>query len=246
MVRTDSAAQEAVNGSPLSAISREEENRTVKRNVIIAIVALGLGITGYLGSRLVSQKGYAQQPAAVAPQTKVALLNLMQVIKNYGKFTNFQNEVKTLLQPYQDRDKAIKQQIEAHTKELQKPDLQPAQREQFEKNLKAYQRQLEDNSNDAKMVLAKKNDEQMLILYKEVADASQRYAASHGFEMVLHFNDADPATPDYWSPMNVARKMQAGSCMPLYVANGLDITKEIVAYLNSNYRGPTTTQTPAH
>ena len=70
-------------------------------------------------------------------------------------------------------------------------------------------------------------------------DMAQRYAASQGIELVLHFNDADEKTQpaEFWSPANVARKMQAGACMPLYITQGMDISEALVGMLNSNVTG---------
>jgi hypothetical protein len=45
----------------------------------------------------------------------------------------------------------------------------------------------------------------------------------------------------FYNPMNVARKLQTPSLMPLYVANGMDITGQMLSYLNSQYRGPRAT-----
>jgi len=194
---------------------------------------LTLGVAIYVTSHSSAQQGGG---VGAEPRTRIALVNLAQVIKSYQKVITFQQEVKGLLTPYQDKAKGIQQQIEAHTKELQKTDLQPPNREQLEKNLRAYQRQLEDLNNDAKAFWAKKNDEQMLILYKEVMDATQRYAVSHSFELVVHYNDATPEMPEYWHPGNVARKIQAGACIPMYIHPGMEITKPIVDTLNEAFR----------
>jgi Skp family chaperone for outer membrane proteins len=196
----------------------------------------------YLGSRLWAQPGAApgqpapQAPAAAEPHTRIALLNLSYVVKNYDKFKAFQAEMKNSLQTFQDRDKAKAAQIEAINKELAKGEAVPApQREAYMKQLKQVEREKEDNSNDARNFLGKKSDEQMVILYREVQDTAQRYAVAHNFELVLHYNDAiDPN--EYWSPANVMRKMQAGACMPLYYTPGMEISQQVVLALNANYK----------
>lgn len=192
---------------------------------------LTLGVAIYVTSHSAAQQG----GGVPEPRTRIALVNLAQVIKTYKKVIAFQNEVKGSLQPLQEKAKGIQQQIEAHTKELQKTDLAAATREQLEKNLRAYQRQMEDLNNDAKASWAKKNDEQMVILYKEVMDVAQRYAASHSFELVMHYNDATTDMPEYWHPGNVARKIQAGACIPMVIHPGMEITKSVVDTLNAVY-----------
>ncbi len=201
-----------------------------KLTVLIGMLSLATAIG-------VSSVGQAQNPAApgggTTPQTRIALINLSQVFKGYTKVTNFANENKALLQPYQDKAKTIQLQIEAHTKELEKKDLAESKRIETEKNLKAWQRQMEDLSNDAKLVFAKKNEEQMLIVYKEVMDVAQRYAGAHGYELVMQYNDVPTNSPEFYSGGNVARKLQAGACIPMYIAPGLDITQGVVDTLNA-------------
>jgi Skp family chaperone for outer membrane proteins len=190
----------------------------------------------------VSSVGRAQQPPAGAGggalHTRIALINLAQVFKGYNKVTSFANENKAMLQPYQEKAKGIQAQIEAHTRELEKKDLQEAKRIEYERNLKAYQRQMEDVSNDAKLLFGKKNEEQMLIVYKEVMDTAQRYALANGYELVMHFNDVLPDQPEFYSSGNVSRKIQAGACIPMYVAPGMDITKNVISTLNQNVPAP--------
>ncbi len=99
--------------------------------------------------------------------------------------------------------------------------------------MKDLKRKIEDNNTEAKLVLGKKSDDQMKILYMDVLEAAQRYAISHEFDMVLHYNDA-VTKEDYFSAMNIARKVQTGALMPLYAAPGMDISTEVVHMLNYN------------
>jgi Skp family chaperone for outer membrane proteins len=209
----------------------EEEKRTVKRKLTVLFGMLGLAVA--IG---VSSLGRAQNPPAPGGgptlQTRIALINLAQVFKGYQKVTNFANENKQMLQPYQDKAKTISVQIEAHTKALEQKDLQEARRAELEKNRTAYTRQMEDLSNEAKLLFTKKNEEQMLIVYKEVMDAAQRYAVSHGYELVMHYNDVPTSSPEFYSAGNVSRKIQAGACIPMYTAPGMDITDGVIQMLN--------------
>jgi Skp family chaperone for outer membrane proteins len=231
-------------GSGTAAVGRlEEENGNVKSKVYVLLGMLTLGV-----AICVSSMTRAQQPAAGGGtlNTRIALINLAQVFKNYDKVKAFSAENRKMLEPYSEKAKGIQQQIEAHTKELEKKDLPEAKRFEYEKNLKSWQRQMEDVSNDAKMIYAKKNEEQMLIVYKEVMDMAQRYAVAHGFELVMHFNDVPiESASEYYNPMNVSRKIQAGACIPMYIAPGMEITKQVYEALNTRY-GPTTAAPAVH
>jgi len=105
------------------------------------------------------------------------------------------------------------------------------------KKLKVYKRQLDEVSHDAKVLYAKKNEEQMVIVYKEIMEAAQRYARKHDIDLVMHYNDVPPDQPDFYSAVNVSRKIQAGACIPMVIAPGMDITKATTAELNEKYDG---------
>jgi Skp family chaperone for outer membrane proteins len=212
--------------------------------VAAGVAALCGGI--YAVGRLTAQQpqpGAPAQPAA-RPSTRIGLINLTYVIKNYNKFKAFQDEMKGQLKGYEEKDKDFAKQAELWAKKLSDPTATPADKENAEKYITELQRKREDNSKDAKAALSKKSDEQMVILYKEVQDAAQRTAVGHSCEMVLHYNDATEQA-DYWSPGNVLRKMQAGSCFPLYAMPGMDISVEVAQTLNASYRPAAPAAPPA-
>ncbi len=91
---------------------------------------------------------------------------------------------------------------------------------------------MEDNQAEAKVVLGKRSDDEMKTLFLDVYEAAQRYAASHDFELVLHYNDA-VTKEDFLSSQNIARKLNTGALMPLITMPSLDISRELVSMLNS-------------
>jgi Skp family chaperone for outer membrane proteins len=202
---------------------------------LLATFALGLAI---LMTGLSSAQTPAPQPAVQQATTRIAVLNLSYVVKNYQKYIAFTAQMKKDMAWYEDKAKGKKATLEGLAKDLQKPDLQAPVREKLEKDIKQTQRELEDIGNDGKRYLGQKSDEQLVQLYREVQEVAQRYATARGFEMVLHFNDALASTPDYYSATNVARKMQAGALMPLYVHPSMDISWQVVQTLNAGYKPP--------
>lgn len=175
------------------------------------------------------------QPAASQPTTRIAILNLSYVVKNYTKYTDFTNDMKKQVEVYETRVKAKKASYDQVVKEATKPDVTPQNREAYEKQIKSIQRELEDITNEGKRFVGQRSDEQMVALYGEIQRTAVRYAGARGYEMVLHFNDAQANTPEYLSPANIARKMQAGALMPLYVHPSLDISPLVVQTLNQGY-----------
>ncbi len=115
-----------------------------------------------------------------APRTRMGLVNMAQVLRDYVKVAALTAENQKLLKPYQEKLQDLKEQIDAHTKALEQKDLSEESRAQHQKKLKARQRELEDVSNDYKVQFAKKNEEQMTSVYKEVAEAAQALCQGQG------------------------------------------------------------------
>jgi Skp family chaperone for outer membrane proteins len=202
----------------------------VKKTLFVAGGILALGVLCYVG-RLWAQQTPSTGPSAQgAPRTRIALINLTYVVKYYDKYKVYQEEMKGAIQPFQARDKEYRRQAEELAKSVPTPP--PAdKREEIEHKMKEFKRKIEDNDTEAKLAVSKKSDEQMKILYHDVVTAAQSYAVSRDFDLVLHYNDAT-TEEDFLSTQNIARKLQSGALMPLWAAQGMDISKEVVAMLN--------------
>lgn len=210
----------------------------MKRTFYVAAGALVLGVVVFFCAR-----GWAQTPGTTPPATatasnaksKVAMFNLTYVLKHYQKFSAFETDLKATMKGYQTKEADMKKQGEDLAKALQNTKLTGEQREKIEKDIKALQRKMEDNRVEGSKVIMKKQGEQLKILYMEVRTAVARYAASHGYDVVMHYNDA--ITNDlYFSNENIARKMGAGALMPIYMGHGVDISMDLVRNLNAAYK----------
>jgi Skp family chaperone for outer membrane proteins len=220
----------------------------VKRKAIIA--AAGVAVVGaliYVGG-LWAQSAVPSVPAkpAAAPRTKIALLNLTYVITYYGKYQAYKEEMKGLAKPYEEKIKAKQAELEVFRKEATNPATQQARVEEIQKQAKTLQFEMEGISTDAKSVLAKKAEGQMVELYKEVVSAAQRYAVSHDFDIVLQFNA--PIEKDaYFTPGNVERLIGAGALIPIHYSKENEISYDVLTALNAAYRpaGPAASAAPA-
>jgi Skp family chaperone for outer membrane proteins len=224
--------------------SSEQENRIVKKTILALGGFLALGVLCYVGqlSGQTQQPNYPPQAAAApaAPRTRIALLNLTFVIKNYQKYKNFQDEIKGVVEPFQKTDANLRAELDSLRKQAEASASKgepPQTRELLERKAKDVQRRMEDNTAEAKLKLGARSDEEMKILFTDVYQAAHGYAASHDFELVLHYNDA-VSGEDYLSAQNIARKLNSGALMPLITTPSLDISKDIVALLNSNMPSP--------
>jgi Skp family chaperone for outer membrane proteins len=199
----------------------------VKRKFGYVAAVAALAAAAYLGSRLWAQ-GATGTPKL---QTKIAVINLPLVIKNYEKYKMYEKDLEEFAKGYQDKETKIKADM---TKARNDGKLSP---EDKEFQMKKYQRDLEDLGAQFKKEFSKKQEEQLVTLYQEVERMVAAVAQYNGFEMVLQYSDAiDPK--DKNNPMIIQRKVLGGVCVPMYAAPGLDISKQVYDNLNHYYKNP--------
>jgi RNA polymerase sigma factor (sigma-70 family) len=167
-------------------------------------------------------------PAPPAPRGRVAVFNLTAVVKGHAKFKAFQEEAKADLKAYEDRIKKKQAELDDLRRRIQNA---PQDKETLDAQARAAQREVEDLNSEARRVIGEKTDKQSVELYKEIQAAARRYAKDHDLELVLHYTDSADGD-DALSAANVARKMQAAACVPIYAADGVDITADIINVLN--------------
>lgn len=211
----------------------------MKRTLFLLVGVVALGTAIYASSKL-----WAQTPGAVpsGTKTKVGVLNLTYVIKNYDKFKSYQDDLKRKVDPFMAKDTLWKTDGEKLAKEAQNQATSAARRDEIEKKLKEYQRLIEDNKADAQKVLVKEQEAQLVTLYQDIRTVVDKFAVAHGYDLVFHYNDVI-TKEEYWSPSNIARKMQAGAAMPMYISGGVDISASVLQTLNAG--GGTTPTSPA-
>src|SRR5437763_15856478 len=107
----------------------------MKRSAAWVLVGLSLGAAVYFGRNL------GAVPAPSAPQTRVAVLNLRWVIKNYDRYQRFIEVMKKEEKKFVDIMQAKQQQLENLNREAQS--LQGPQREAKEKEIRDLERDME-------------------------------------------------------------------------------------------------------
>jgi Skp family chaperone for outer membrane proteins len=208
---------------------------------ILALSVVALGAVVCAG-RLWNQAGAnppgtpaAPAPAAGPPRTRIALINIGHVVRNYEKFKVYEDQIKAAFKGFQDREGGIKKKAEDLAKEAQKVGTTDQRKEAIKTELKGLGRQLEDVQNEFKQSMGKQQEQQLVALYSDVRVIAERFAVEKSYDLVLHYNDA-VEEKDYWSGANVARKMQAGALIPLYYPAGTDVSQEIINRLNAVHK----------
>ena len=211
----------------------------MKRNLFIVAGVTVLGIAGYMrahGQQYNPGQQPIQQVTNIAPiRTRVAVINLQSVIKQYRKWSAFETEYK---QKYDDFNKEFeRKKAEATNLKSQYDRTTDDQaREAIQRQMRALDRDVQDMGENAKKLLSKMRDEQASQIYREVEQAVEAFARANDIEMVLHFNDALVDT-DKNNPLNIQSKLQTRALFPMYVAPGMDITNTIAGMLNQRLNG---------
>ena len=204
----------------------------MKRTAITLSTILAVGLAAYVVSHLQAQNGIQQVNAAGPAASRVAIINLMGVLKQYHKWQAFDENYKNVAKEY---EKAFERKRDALV-ELKKTfdaTVENDKRDQLQAQMKQVERETQDLSEQAKKQLGKYREDNAVQIYKEVQAAVERYARAHVIGLVMHYEDA--LTPaEVYHPMNVMHKLQMQPCIPMYVDSEMDITNQVAAMLNQS------------
>jgi Skp family chaperone for outer membrane proteins len=208
----------------------------VKRSMVFLAALATLAGATYLTSQMFAQGpgGAGAAPAAC----KIGLINMAAVLKGYNKFSVYNNEIEKIRLEYEKKDGDLKKTQKAWQDYYVNPKTEAGKKEEAEKNLTQLAAAIEVNKKEYGNVRARKSDEQMVQMWKEVENAIQKFAPPNGFHLVMHYSE--PLTDaDKYSPPNIQRKLvgpgSSGGVCPLYFASSMDISLDIVNTLNGMY-----------
>jgi len=209
----------------------------VKRTFVVVAGLLAVGAAAYLGSRVWGQNQGGGQPSGGPLRTRIALVNMVQVLKNYTKFKQDEEHLKTDIKAVEGQIEPLRNRLIQLKTEINKPGVEAAAREPMEKEGRQIQIKLQDLQEEANKKLGKMQGDMAVKIYHEVEEAVQLFARVNDIELVLMYNDADRNSPnkenEFYSPGNVGRKMTMfGPAMPLVYDPRMDITVAVTQMLN--------------
>lgn len=210
----------------------------MKRTILLVMGAAGLALAGYCGTRLSAQTGTTAATPAAGTGTRVAVVNVGQVFSKYEKAKTFKSELEETLKPYKTEAEKLRKGVLYYQEQLEKKNFKDYTKEQFEQGILDHKRKLEDLDRNVRSVIGKKQEDQLVQLWKEVNTHIQAFAQANGIHLVMGYGD--PLTPEEMTAFpNINRKMQGmdlGSVTPLFVGQGLDISGDVVRSLNDHYQ----------
>jgi Skp family chaperone for outer membrane proteins len=204
------------------------------------MATLGVGV--YLGSQVFAQQGGAgNHPSTSAEplRTRIAVVNLVQVLKKYSKFQSCDAELKQQITKAKEGLDPLEKQIRALQAKAQLPETPAADRETIKRDLERLTLQYREKAEDADKAFMKRSGELAVQIYKEVEDTVETFARHNAIELVLMYNDALKSQPAefYSAPYVQQRLKMPNAVMPLYVDPRMDITEAIAQMLNRRVSG---------
>jgi Skp family chaperone for outer membrane proteins len=201
---------------------------------LVGLAAATLILCSTAAAQQPGQPSQQYQPPPT-PKTKIAILNLQQVVKNYEKWKVFEEEYKRNYKSFDAEFEKIKAEGLKLKEQLTKEPPDSANAEAMKRRLKELDRMVQDLGDNAKSRLLKLQDDMSIHIYQEVEAAVGAYAKANDIDLVMQFNDGVQPN-DKNNPQNIQRKMQTGACMPMYWVDGMDISPTIIIMLNNHYK----------
>jgi Skp family chaperone for outer membrane proteins len=173
---------------------------------------------------------WSRSPEKPTRTPHCGLINTAYVLKHWSKASQFSKEMQEHYKPFQTKEQQLREQMLEVQKELLDSSLAQEKRDQLQKRVQNLTDSLQQNSKSARDALQEKSGKQLLALYQDLHEASRRYAEAHDLESVICY--ADAVTPeDLANPHLIENKLKTSACWPMYMAPGVDISKEILAEL---------------
>ncbi|HMP04589.1 MAG TPA: OmpH family outer membrane protein [Gemmatales bacterium] len=198
---------------------------------IVAVCGLAALATGvYIGNTVTAQGNAGG--AAVVARTRIAFLNLNEVVKAYPKFKNLQETMKQKDKFYMDKIKVLDDKLKELQKLYQNQATSQAERDNIEPQARHIKADMENITNEAKRELIKFYDDNMAQIFMEVDTVVREYATTNGIDAVIRYSE--DWNNEYHKPENVVRRMN----LPIWVMykdNNLDITQTVSKNLNNRF-----------
>jgi Skp family chaperone for outer membrane proteins len=192
--------------------------------------AAALGV--YVGGSVWAQN----QPTSAALRTRVAFLNLNEVLKNYGKYKALRETLKAKDAEYMDQYKTKQTRMDKLMVEHKDPKTVPAQKDKIEQEVKQLRFDQDNIKATASKEIVKLHDDSVAQYYWEIYQVVQEYAATNGIDIVLRYNEE--WNDDYNTPARVVDRMKMPFWPMYYDRKVLDITNAVAGVLQKKHPAP--------
>jgi Skp family chaperone for outer membrane proteins len=202
------------------------EKKSVKKSILVLGLA-AWAFAGLTGRLLAQQTG-----------TRVAVVNVGLVFSKYDKARFYKSELEATLKPFKEKGEKIAAEMKTYGEPLKAGKVtDPKLKDQYEQYLLKLKRDMEDVDREARNLIGKKQEDQIITLYKEVIGAIQLFAQQSKYELVLGYGQQIEGDVNSFANINrIMQGMDLGSTTPLFLVGRVDISQAVVDQLNGRYR----------
>lgn len=203
----------------------------MKHGGIVAVCGLALAAGVYVGNTVTAQGNPGA--ASVVARTRIAFVNINEVIKAYPKYNNLQEVVKQKDKFYMDKLRALDDKLKELQKAYQNPSTPQPERDKIEAQARLIKADMENITNEAKKDMIKFHDDNMAQIFMEIDTVVREYASTNGIDVVFRYSE-DWNKETYHKPENIVRRMTIPIWV-MYKDNNLDITQAVSKNLNNRF-----------
>ena len=204
-------------------------------NRVLVYLSALVGLGGVL---VLAGQGTAQGPAPAATKSggKVAVFNVMKVLKDYQKFQFFVKTMNDKRTAAMGPLSALRTTILKLQDDIPKEPIQ-AKRDEMTKTLVAKQREFEDQERQVTVGLDAESAQYLRQVYFDIQRCVEAIVQQQGCDIVFAYPDAvDPKEME--NPLYFNAKLRSQAAMPFYVSPNADVTSILVATLNQHFPPP--------
>jgi Skp family chaperone for outer membrane proteins len=195
-------------------------------------VALSVCLGGTAIAQNKPATGAPASGSAALARTRIAFLNLNEVLKGYDKFKSLRDDLKQKDEMFLEQLKAKNKRAETLMAEQKDAKTTAQRREAIEQELKQIKFDMENIRGDAQKQIVKYQHEQLALMYREVYQVVSEYAAANGIDVVMQYNEE--WNDEYHSPQRVVQRMNM-TYWPMYYDKGMEITGPVATMLNQRF-----------
>jgi Skp family chaperone for outer membrane proteins len=192
-----------------------------------------------VGGAVTAQNNPAAATSAAVQRTRIAFVNMQEVLKAYPKFRSLEGEVKKKNDDYVGVIKTKQDRVAALRTEYQNPATTEQRKTQIENDFRIIQADMQNIQEEAKKTITKFSDEAVSQIYNELDAVVREYAGANGIDIVFRYTE-DWTKETYNKPDRIISRMSM-PLWPMYYDRNLDVTVRISALLNQRF--PSTAQT---
>jgi len=208
-------------------------NRKLKTGSVVVIGAaiIGAGLGGYLSAQ--PPKAPAAQPTSVLTRTRVALVNMAEVMKRYNKYATYKTMALSKEKEFADQLQAKNTRLEKLATEMRDKTTTDQRKSAIEAELRTVRFEMDNIRTEGQKALMKLSEDELSKIYREVYQVVSEYAVANGIDMVVRYMED---WEDYNAPAKIVGRMQI-PIWPMYYDRSLEITGPIVDLVNKRFGG---------